>query len=267
MRGHMLIDVPFAAAAVSLYPVYGLLPLAWLAGAATAIHTWGVINPRSSLYLPIWWRLPAGTADLALTFDDGPNPETTPRVLDLLAQHGQHATFFLVGEHVARHPALVRRMVDEGHAVGLHSHGHSRLFNCWPPGNVRRDLEACGKAIADATGQPPPTLFRPPVGLKNPVVGFVAGRLGLRAVTWSHRALDTGTASVDQVIARLKPGLTPRSILVMHDGYEPTRPRERSLCVASLERLLPLLATSGLRSHALAVAPRGIALRPPSAGR
>src|ERR1043165_975512 len=124
MRGHLLIDVPFMAAAVSLAPVYGLGPLAWLTLAATGIHTWGVVNPRSSLYMPVWWRLPRG------------------------------------------------------------SDTHSWWFNCWPPPRLRRDLERCGASIADATGHPAPTLFRPPVGLKNPMVGFVAGRLGPRTVTW-----------------------------------------------------------------------------------
>jgi peptidoglycan/xylan/chitin deacetylase (PgdA/CDA1 family) len=262
MRGHLLVDVPMVAAAISLYPAYGLAPVAWLAGASFAIHSWGVVDPRSSLYLPVWWRLPAGCPDVALSFDDGPNPATTPAVLDLLGQHRQRATFFLIGEHVRRHPALVRRMVDEGHAVGLHSDSHSRLVNCWPPHLVRRDLQACAAAIADATGAPPPTLYRPVVGLKNPMVGFAAMGLGLRAVTWSCRALDTGAASADAVIARLRRGLHPRAILVMHDGFEPARPHDRGVCVTALTRLLPLLAERGLRSGALAVAGRGICLRP-----
>lgn len=260
MRGHLLIDVPLVAACVSLFPLYGLQPLLWATPLASAIHAWGVVNPRSSLYLPVWWRLPAGSPDVALTFDDGPHPETTPRVLDLLAAAGQKATFFLIGENVRRHPALVKRMVDEGHAVGLHSHSHSWLFNCWPPGPVRRDLEACASAIADATGRAAPTLFRPPVGLKNPVVGFVAGRLGLTAVTWSTRGLDTGGAPAAAVLARLERGLVPRAILTLHDGCEPRHPRPREQCLAVLAPLLERLRERGLRSVALApAAGRGIA--------
>jgi peptidoglycan/xylan/chitin deacetylase (PgdA/CDA1 family) len=261
MRGHLLVDVPTAAAAISLYPAYGLEPLAWLAGASFLIHSWGVINPRSSLYLPVHWRLPAGSPGLALTFDDGPDPETTPRILDCLAEHRQQASFFLIGEHVRRHGALVRRMVAEGHAVGLHSFSHSRLVNLWPPWLVRRDLEDCGRAIADACGQPPPTLYRPVVGLKNPVIGFVAGKLKLCAVTWSCRALDTGAADPEAVLARLRRGLAPRAILVMHDGSEPRRMHDRSLAVAVLRRLLPELGARGLSSGALVVSGRAISAR------
>ncbi len=267
MRGHLLVDVPMAAAAISLFPAYGLGAVAWLAGASFLIHSWAVINPRSSLYLPVHWRLPRGCPGVALTFDDGPDPETTPRILDHLAEHRQLATFFLIGEHARRHGALVRRMVAEGHAVGLHSFSHSRLVNVWPPWLVRRDLEDCGRAIADASGQPPPRLYRPVVGLKNPVIGFVAGALDLRAVTWSCRALDTGAADPGAVLARLRRGLGPRAILVMHDGSEPRRPRDRTLAATVLAQLLPELRARALASGALEVTERAIGMRaPPAAG-
>jgi peptidoglycan/xylan/chitin deacetylase (PgdA/CDA1 family) len=260
MRGHLLVDVPLMAAAISLAPVHGLAPLAWITAAAVGIHTWGVIDPRSSLYLPVWWRLPAGHGGVALTFDDGPHPQRTPAVLDLLAEYRQRATFFLIGENVRRHPALARRILDEGHAIGLHSDRHSWWFNCWPPGRVRNDLERCAATIADATGRPPPLLFRPPVGLKNPVVGFVAGSMGLRTVTWSCRGFDTGSASVAQVTARLIAGLRPRAILGLHDGAEPERPRPGSLCPEVLAQLLPAMRERGLASGPLVVAGRGIAV-------
>ncbi len=260
MRGHLLVDVPFMAAAVSLTPVYGVAPLAWLTVAAVGIHAWGVVHPRSSLYMPVWWQLPAGSTAMALTFDDGPHPERTPAVLDLLADHDQRATFFVIGENVRRHPALVRRILDEGHALGLHSDQHSWWFNCWPPGRVRRDLERCGDAIAEATGQPPPRLFRPPVGLKNPIVGFVVGSMRLRTVTWSCRGLDTGIASTEQVLARLLKGLRPGAILGLHDGAEPERPRPGTLCPEVLARLLPVMRERGLSSRPLVPTERGIAV-------
>ena len=266
MRGHLLVDVPFLVAAVSLVPLYGWTPLGWLAAAAVSLHAWGVVNPRSSLYMPVWWRLPAlsagsaGSAGVALTFDDGPHPERTPAVLDLLAQHGQRATFFVIGENVRRYPALVRRIVAEGHALGLHSDSHSWMFNCWPPGRVQRDLERCGAAIADATGRPAPTLFRPPVGLKNPLVGFVTGRMKLRTVTWSCRGLDTGSSSVDQVTQRILKGLRPRAIVTLHDGAEPNRPRLGMLCPEVLARILPVMKERGLISLPLLATERAIAV-------
>jgi peptidoglycan-N-acetylglucosamine deacetylase len=258
MRGHLLVDVPLMASAVSLAPVYGLTPLLYVTGIASVIHAWGVVNPRSSLYMPVWWRLPKHCPDIALTFDDGPHPEVTPRLLDLLAEHQQRATFFLIGENVRKYPALVQRMVSEGHHLGLHSDCHSWAFNCWPPHLVRRDLIACANTIAECTGQPAPYLFRPPVGLKNPIVGFVAGQLKLRTVTWSCRALDTGNKSVPDIIARVKNGLQPRVIITMHDGHEPNRPRDTTKCLSALGDIFLLMKEKNIVSRALRVTEHGI---------
>lgn len=253
MRAHLLMDVPLTALGLAAWPAYGPAPLLGLAGAASLIHAWGVLDPRSSLYLPVHWRLPRDQQGLALSFDDGPHPEATPRLLDLLAEAGQQATFFLIGVHVRQHGALLRRMHTEGHALALHSDTHSRWFNCWPPGRVRRDLEACAAAIADATGTPPPRLFRPPVGLKNPIVGHVAGQLGLCCLTWSARAADAGTTSAEAILARLRPRIRPRAIICLHDGCEPWRSRDRHQTLRAVETLLPLLAAAKLPSRALAV--------------
>jgi peptidoglycan-N-acetylglucosamine deacetylase len=258
MRRHLLVDVPLIAAAVSLAPVYGVTPLLYVTGIASAIHTWGVLNPRSSLYMPVWWRLPRNSPAVALTFDDGPHPETTPRVLDALAAHQQRATFFIIGENVRRYPAIVRRIINEGHRVGLHSDQHSWLFNCWPQHLVRRDLLACANTIADCSGQPAPRLFRPPIGLKNPIVGSVAGQLQLRTVTWSCRALDTGNKSVPNIVTRVKKGLRPRAIITMHDGHEPSRPRDTLRCVNALNEILLFMKENTLISRALQADEHGI---------
>jgi peptidoglycan/xylan/chitin deacetylase (PgdA/CDA1 family) len=168
----------------------------------------------------------------------------------------------VIGENVRRYPEIVRRIVVEGHALGLHSDSHSWAFNCWPPHLVRRDLERCAATIAEVTGQAAPRLFRPPVGLKNPIVGFVVGQLGLRTVTWSCRGLDTGSAPVASVVARLKGGLRPGAILTLHDGHEPLRIKDRAICLASIEQLLPLMKALQLQSRALCPAPRGITVMP-----
>jgi peptidoglycan/xylan/chitin deacetylase (PgdA/CDA1 family) len=260
MRGHLLVDVPLAAAAIALSTEFGWPAIAGAAALSTAIHSWAVIDPRSSLYMPVCWRLPRSSPGLALTFDDGPNPEITPRLLDLLGARGQRATFFVIGEHVRRAPELLRRMLSEGHAIGLHSDSHSRLFNCWPPGLVRRDLERCGAAIADATGQPPPRLFRPPVGLKNPVVGHVCSQMKLRTITWTARGRDTHSPAPEVVLARLRPALAPGSIVTLHDGCEPRRPRERASCLEVVGRLCDELDARSLRSLPLAETAEGVAL-------
>jgi peptidoglycan/xylan/chitin deacetylase (PgdA/CDA1 family) len=260
MRGHLLVDVPLAATAIALAHEFGWEAFAGAAALSTVIHSWAVIDPRSSLYMPVTWRLPRTSPGLALTFDDGPNPEVTPRLLDLLGACGQRATFFVIGEHVRRAPELLRRMVAEGHAIGLHSDGHSRLFNCWPPRLVRRDLERCGEAIADATGKAPPRLFRPPVGLKNPVVGHVCSLMKLRAITWTARGRDTHSPAPEIVLRRLRPALAPGSIVTLHDGYEPRRPMPRAGCLEVVGRLCDELDQRSLRSLPMVETADGVAL-------
>ena len=234
------------AVAISLMPTLGWPPVAGLGLAVSALHTWAVLDPRAALYGPVRWRLPPGSPGVALTFDDGPNPEVTPRVLDRLAAAGCKGTFFVVGEHVRKQPALIRRMAAEGHAIGLHSDRHARTFPFWLPGRMMRDLQANADTIAQITGVPPPTLFRPPMGIKNPFVGHAAARLHLTTVTWTATGRDGVATTTDRALARLLPALAPRSILVLHDGYEPGRPGDRSTCLAVLDRLLPEMARRGL---------------------
>lgn len=258
-RSHLALDVPLAALGVAVVAggAPGWLPAA-CAGVAVGVHSWATVHPRSSFYLPVSWRLPATATACALTFDDGPHPEHTPAVLDLLARHGQRATFFVIGEHAVRHGALLRRLRAEGHTLGLHSHHHSRWFNCWPPGRVARDLAACAAAIADATGEPPPRLFRPPVGLKNPLVAVAVRRLRLTTVTWSARLWDTGGATVAALAQRLRAAARPRAIVMMHDGHEPGRPADRAATVAALAAVLPDLTRAGVISRAIVLADDGI---------
>lgn len=260
MRAHLLIDVPLTAAAITGAVVYGPWALAAAGVVGLSVHAWASFSPRSSLYLRVHWRLPADESGFALTFDDGPHPEHTPRLLDLLAAHGQRATFFVIGEHARAHGALLRRMRAEGHAIGLHSDRHSRWFNCWPLGRVIADLRACTAAIADATGEAPPRLFRPPVGLKNPLVSTAVSRLGLIAVTWSARGWDTQGASAERIAERVRRSAQPRAIIMLHDGHEPQRPGNRHATIAALATVLPQWSLSARHSRALIAADGAVRL-------
>ena len=253
MRAHLLVDCPLVATAIAGGYVAGWPVVACCAGISLGVHAWGVLHPRSSLYLPVFSRVTEPGASFALTLDDGPDPEQTPRILDALAAAGARATFFVIGSHVRRHPQVVRRMVAEGHALGLHSDSHSHWFNLWPPGRVAEDLRACGAALAEATGLPPPRLFRPPIGLKNPVVGHVAAQLGLVCVTWTAGGGDTARRSLDQVERRCLPGLRPGGIILLHDGRDPASPRSRPHAVPLVQRLLGHAARAALVARALTV--------------
>lgn len=156
---------------------------------------------------------------ILLTFDDGPDAEVTPRVLDVLDKHGHKAVFFVVGAKAARHPEIVREIAARGHQVGNHTYSHSPYANFLGSKHLRSEIEATDKAIAAATGVRP-TLFRPPLGISTHFMRRVLLATGHKAMGWSIRSLDTRRgprqAVLDRVVRRLRPG----SIVLLHDRLE-----------------------------------------------
>ena len=166
-------------------------------------------------------RGPRGARGVALTFDDGPHPVWTPRVLAVLAEHGAVATFFVVGRKVEEHAQVVRAILDAGHAVQLHSYAHDRLFSLRTESRVRADLERGLAAIENVTGARP-SLFRPPIGHTNPTIARVAEGLDLCIVGWSVRGRDgIAGATPGDVASRVRRGLRGRGdSSLLHDAPE-----------------------------------------------
>ena len=176
--------------------------------------------PRSTWLGRNWSRLPAASAaraEIALTIDDGPDPEVTPAVLDMLDRLQVKATFFCIGEKVRRHPALCREIVARGHDVQNHSERHRHNFAMLGPRGYRRELQAAQDSIAAITGRRP-QFFRAPAGLRNPFLGPVLERMDLRLASWTRRGYDTRSGDAAVVSRRLLPALRPGAILLMHDG-------------------------------------------------
>jgi peptidoglycan/xylan/chitin deacetylase (PgdA/CDA1 family) len=155
----------------------------WLmAGAAPGLwgaYTWG----SHLLTLGSIWRGPRERRAVSLTFDDGPDPEWTPRVLDVLAREGVRAAFFLIGQRARRAPEQARRIADSGHDLGNHTWSHPSLWRCGPA-HTEREIAAGHAAIADAAGAPP-RFFRPPWGKTNLAMFGVARELGTPCVFWT----------------------------------------------------------------------------------
>lgn len=188
-----------------------------------------------------------------LTLDDGPDPDDTPRLLDLLDQHHARATFFLIGERAARHPALVAEIARRGHEVAHHTHTHPcAAFWCATPARIHRELDAALAAFA-AAGTPPPRRFRAPVGIKNLFLAPALATRGLDCIGWSIRGADTFAKTPDTVAARVARRLRPGAIILLHEG-PPVRPEVR---VAAIASVLDLLHARGYR----AVIPPAAALR------
>jgi peptidoglycan/xylan/chitin deacetylase (PgdA/CDA1 family) len=175
-----------------------------------------------------------------LTFDDGPNPDATPLVLDALAARGVKATFFVLGRHAERWPDLVQRVADEGHSIGNHGYFHRKL-HFKSPSYVRRDLELGTEAI-ERTSRVHPALFRAPHGFRSPWVTSIARSLGQRTVGWSLGVWDSDRPGVESIAERTVEGARPGAILLLHDGdgYDPAGDRVQTAQAVPLiiDRLL-----------------------------
>jgi peptidoglycan/xylan/chitin deacetylase (PgdA/CDA1 family) len=198
-------------------------PLGWavlaLAGYVVLLLA-GVLVLRLRVFVDAVVRGPSGARGVALTFDDGPHPRWTPCVLEALAERRAVATFFLIAHKAERHPEVVRAILDAGHAVGLHSYAHDRLFALRGERRVREDLERGMATFEKLTGRRP-LLFRPPIGHTNPTIARVADALGLIVVGWTIGGRDgVARARHQDVVARVRRSLRDRTIILLHDAPE-----------------------------------------------
>jgi peptidoglycan/xylan/chitin deacetylase (PgdA/CDA1 family) len=183
----------------------------------TAAGLW----PRSDWLGPNWTRLPAQSAargDVAITIDDGPDPEVTPRVLEVLATFEARASFFCVGERVSRYPDLAREIVRRGHSVENHSQRHRHSFSLLGPRRMAAEIVDAQESIARVTGRSP-RFFRAPAGLRNPFLEPILERLKLQLASWTRRGFDTVNADPEDVYRRLSRSLAGGDILLLHDGH------------------------------------------------
>jgi peptidoglycan/xylan/chitin deacetylase (PgdA/CDA1 family) len=164
-------------------------------------------------------RLPAAAGNvIALTFDDGPDPDSTPHLLDALKQYDAKATFFLVGSRASRYPEIVRRIADEGHGIGIHGLRH-RTMVLQKPTQVRKDIREAIEKIEKAVGKPLPFpyLLRPPYGFKTPFLGRAAAKEGCRIIAWSLDPRDYDPVSSEVLAERVADRLVPGSIVLLHE--------------------------------------------------
>lgn len=215
--------------------------------AAVGLLAYGTFVPRSSFWGPVVYRAgDPGCGSVALTFDDGPTPGATDRVLDVLGELGARASFFVVGRHVERFPKLVERMHDEGHLVANHSldHEHFGLFG--RRGYWREQVGRTDRLIEQVIGRRP-AMFRPPMGIKTYYSAKAAAEAGHTVVTWSRRAFDGVPTESERIVARLGPRARGGDVLLLHDGIDPQgRPRDPSPTAEAIKPLVEMLRNRGL---------------------
>jgi peptidoglycan/xylan/chitin deacetylase (PgdA/CDA1 family) len=196
-----------------------------------------------------------GARRVALTFDDGPDPRSTPQILDALAEAGVHATFFLLGSQLSAAPELARRLVDDGHEVAVHGWTHRAHLLRTPPA-IAAELRRTRDAVADVTGHQP-RFWRPPYG-RPTGAGLLAGaRLGMRAVLWTGDGRDwQAVATGESIVARMRPHVRPGGVLLLHDSDVTSDPESWRSALAAIPLLAGLCRERGLslgplRDHGL----------------
>jgi peptidoglycan/xylan/chitin deacetylase (PgdA/CDA1 family) len=177
---------------------------------------------------------------VSYTFDDGPNPADTPRLLEVLRTHRVRAVFCLWGEFALAHPEVVRRIVAGGHVLCNHSLRHADMGS-WTPDQIRADLLATNAAIRSAVPRARIPYFRAPFGSWGTTPSVAAG-LGMQPLGWRLAISDWEPPGTDELVNRLMTGITPGAVVLMHDGGG-----DRSQTVDAVEQTIPLLRSAGYR--------------------
>jgi peptidoglycan/xylan/chitin deacetylase (PgdA/CDA1 family) len=224
----------------------------WSLGAVVANHatiTAAGLWPRSSLLGPNWTRLPPQAAArnaVAISIDDGPDPATTPRVLDLLDASGAKATFFCIGQRIERYRELAVEISHRGHAVENHTFRHPNYFSLLGPKRMAREIAKAQDVIASVTGVVP-RFFRAPAGLRNPFLAPLLRRFDLQLASWTRRGFDTVNGNADVVYRRVMRNLASGDILLLHDGNAAKEASGAPVIYEVLPRILRELASRELR--------------------
>jgi peptidoglycan-N-acetylglucosamine deacetylase len=244
LRGSLALHLAAAATVIARPPLWP-----WALGAVLADHlliSAAGLVPRSHLLGPNCTRLPdAAGGAIALTLDDGPDPEVTPRVLTLLAAHQVRATFFCIGARVRQYPQLAREIVALGHGLENHTERHSPCFSLMGPRAIADEVRHAQDSIEEVTGEVA-QFFRAPAGLRNPFLEPVLARQNLRLVSWTRRGFDTVNRDPERILARLTRALGAGDILLLHDGHAARTAAGTPVLLEVLPRLLESLAAARL---------------------
>lgn len=235
--------IGLTARGVLLGPLPMFVPVAALSAYVLLIGA-GVGFLRLGMFVDVVYRGPRGARGVALTFDDGPSPDTTPLILDQLDAARVEATFFVLGKKAAAHPDLLREIAARGHTIGVHGHEHDRFLSLRSPARVARDIERAMAVVEAVTGVRP-TLYRPPVGLTSPRIARALDAFDLTVVGWSVRALDGWRgARPERVAARVVSRLGDGAIVLLHDAAE--RDDYRPASVEALPKILAAMRARDL---------------------
>jgi peptidoglycan/xylan/chitin deacetylase (PgdA/CDA1 family) len=223
-----------------------MVRLALAAAAAWSAPALAPVVPAVSDALGVPRRLPPGARGVALTFDDGPHPEATPALLDLLGETGARATFFLIGEQVERWPDIALRIAREGHGIALHGYRHRNLLRL-PPRTLADDVQRGAHVIEQATGIAP-ALYRPPYGIFTAAGLRLARQIGCEPWLWTRDGRDwRAKATAESIARRVTRRLRGGDVLLLHDSDAYSAPGSWQRTARALPLVLDELGQRGLR--------------------
>ncbi len=217
--------------------------LATTAAATAAAVTAGYqsMAPTGQWYGRTFTGLPRGSKQLALTYDDGPNDPHTSRLLEILAKHNVHATFFLIGRYVQQRPDIVREIAQAGHVIGNHTFTHPFL-TFKSTAEIRRELSTCRSAIQDSLGEAltgkAANFFRPPFGARRPAVLRIARELGLQPIMWNVTGYDWNAPPASVIEEKVSRRIRGGNIILLHDGGHKELGADRSQTVQATDALI-----------------------------
>ncbi|WP_243398862.1 polysaccharide deacetylase family protein [Hanstruepera neustonica] len=217
--------------------------------------------------MSFWWLLPIGLAwlvltilgsgligwnyhlktlnnnpnanNIAITFDDGPNPDFTPKVLKVLETYRAEATFFCIGKHIESHPDIIKTIIEHGHTIGNHTYSHANNFGFFNTQKVIAELQKTNTIVKNVLGITP-CLYRPAFGVTNPKIKRAVKHLHLTTIGWNRRSFDTTNLNENQIFNRITKNLKKGDVILLHDTSEKT--------IRVLERLLLFLQEKNLQS-------------------
>jgi peptidoglycan/xylan/chitin deacetylase (PgdA/CDA1 family) len=219
------------------------LALTGAVSAAAVAAGYQSMAPTGQWYGQTFTGLPSGSRHIALTYDDGPNDPHTLRLLEVLAKHNVHATFFLIGRYLQQRPDIAREIVQAGHVVGNHTHTHPLLI-FKSEAEIRQQLSQCRSALQDAVGQHS-NLFRPPFGGRRPAVLRIARELGLEPVMWNVTGYDWNAPPAAAIERKVAKQIRGGDVILLHDGGHQQMGTDRAQTVIATDHLIARYKAEG----------------------
>jgi peptidoglycan/xylan/chitin deacetylase (PgdA/CDA1 family) len=221
-----------------------MLALAAVVSAAAAVSAgYQSMAPTAQWYGKTFTGLAPASRQLALTYDDGPNDPYTLRLLEVLAKHNIHATFFLIGRYIRQQPQIAREIIQAGHIVGNHTFTHPLLI-FKSEAEIRQELIQCRDALQDAIGKPS-NLFRPPFGGRRPATFRVARELGLEPVMWNVTGYDWNAPPAAVIERKVAKQVRGGNVILLHDGGHKQIGADRSQTVIATDHLIARYKSEG----------------------